>query len=124
MSKASQLKNVKWHKVSAPAPWHPKDGEELIGYYGGRTTRQGAFGQYDVVLVLVPFKGAFMVSGTRLIQLVDAAMLGRGDAMRIVYLGKKQLEDDREMKLFELYIGELPTADDMPAEDADEAQPS
>jgi len=41
-----------WKKVVAPKAWRPEaTGEELIGFYGGKTTRTGAYGQYDVVLV-------------------------------------------------------------------------
>jgi hypothetical protein len=67
--------------------------------------------------VAVPYKGSFMVSGSKLIQLVDAAMLGRGAAMRIVFLGCKDIGGGRTMKDFELYAGELPTADDFPEEE-------
>ena len=111
---ASALKNVKWRKVSAPSSWHPKDGEELTGYYAGRTKRDGSFGPYEVVLVLVPYKGTFMVSGTKIMQLVDAAMIGRGDAVRIVYLGPKDIGEGRSMKNFELYVGEADAAEDLP----------
>jgi hypothetical protein len=117
MSAAGKLKNVKWRKISSPTTWRPQDGEELIGYYVGRTQRDGSFGPYEVVLVAVPYKGTFMVSGTKLIQLADSAMLTRGDAVRVVFLGKKEIGEDREMKDFELYVGELPMADDMPADE-------
>lgn len=107
MSASAKLKNVKWHKVSAPKPWNPKEnGTELIGFYAGRTKRDGVHGQYEVVTVLVPYKGAFMVSGTVLIQLADAAMLTRGDAVRIVFVERKQLDNGHTMKVFELYVGE------------------
>lgn len=107
MSTANKLKGMKWRKISAPRAWSPRtDGEELTGFYAGRTKRDGKHGQYEVVTVLVPYKGAFMVSGTVLIQLADSAMLTRGDAVRIVYKGRKDLGDDRQMKLFELYVGE------------------
>lgn len=106
-SNAAKLKDMKWRKISAPKPWNPKEsGAELIGYYAGRTKRDGVHGQYEVVTVLVPYKGAFMVSGTMLIQLADSAMLSRGDAVRIVFVERKQLDDDRHMKVFELYVGE------------------
>lgn len=114
MTTASKLKNVKWRKVTAPSTWHPTDGDELIGFYAGRTKRNGNFGQYEVLIVLVPYKGTFMVSGTHLIQLADAAMLSRGDAIRIRFVGRKDLDDEKEIKLFELFIGEVQAADDMP----------
>jgi hypothetical protein len=104
---AAKLKTMKWREISAPKAWNPKEnGEELIGYYAGRTKRDGKFGQYEVVTVLVPYKGAFMVSGTVLIQLADAAMLTRGDAVRIVFVERKQLDEERTMKVFKLFVGE------------------
>lgn len=106
MSASSKLKTMKWREVSAPKLWRPKDGEELIGYYAGRTTRDGQHGQYEVVTVLVPYKGAFMVSGTMLIQLADAAMLSRGDAVRIVFVERQAIDDERHMKVFKLFVGE------------------
>ena len=106
-SNATKLKNMKWREISAPKTWRPKDaGEELIGFYAGRTKRDGRFGQYEVVTVLVPYKGAFMVSGTVLIQLADTAMLARGDAIRIVFIERRQLDEERTMKVFKLYVGE------------------
>ncbi len=120
---ATKLKNVKWRKISAPKPWNPKEnGSELIGYYAGRTKRDGIHGQYEVVTVLVPYKGAFMVSGTVLIQLADAAMLTRGDAVRIVFVERKQLDEGRQMKMFELYVGETEALSD--TELAEATQPS
>jgi len=104
---AAKLKDMKWRKVSAPKPWNPKEnGSELIGYYTGRSKRDGIHGQYEVLTVAVPYKGVFLVSGTILIQLADAAMLSRGDAVRIVFVERKQLDEDRTMKMFELYVGE------------------
>jgi hypothetical protein len=107
MTSATKLKDMKWRKVSAPKPWNPKEnGSELVGYYAGRSKRDGIHGQYEVLTVVVPYKGMFLVSGTILIQLADAAMLSRGDAVRIVFVERKQLDDERTMKMFELYVGE------------------
>lgn len=130
MSATDKLKKVKWRKISAPTTWRPQDGEELVGYYAGRTKRDGSFGQYEVLIVLVPYKGTFMISGTAIIQLADSAMLTRGDAVRLRYLGKKDIStpDDvekREMKLFELYVGELEPEKDLPdIEDEAKVPPS
>lgn len=122
MNQTSKLKNVKWRKINAPTTWRPEDGEELIGYYIGRSKREGSFGQYEVVVVAVPYKGTYMISGTKLIQLMDSGMLVRGDAVRIKFLGRKDIGEDREMKEFELYVGELEHEDDVPAPEAPEAQ--
>lgn len=117
MTGAAKLRAMKWRKILAPVLWHPADGEELTGFYAGRTKRDGKFGQYEVLVVLVPYKGGYMVSGTSVIQLADSAMLSRGDAVRIKYLGKKPIAGDREMKQFELFVGETERADDIPAEE-------
>lgn len=96
-----------WQKVKAPFTWHPREpGEELCGYYGGKTVRNGRFGQYEIVLVHVPRRGTLTVSGIRIIQLMDAAMIGKGHPVRIVYRGTKPLQDDHEMKLFDLLVAE------------------
>lgn len=116
MSSVSKLNNMKWRKITAPTPWHPKDGDELIGYYGGRTKKDGRFGQYEVLLVYVPYKGAYTISGTGILQLADAAMISRGDALRIIFEGKKQLDEGHEKKLFALYVGELEREADLPVE--------
>lgn len=118
MSQASKLKNVKWRKINAPSTWRPQDGEELVGYYVGRTKRDGSFGPYEVVLVTVPYKGTYMISGTKLIQLMDSGMLVRGDAVRIKFLGNKDIGEERTMKDFELYVGELEREDDVPEPEA------
>lgn len=113
MSKKS-LKNVNWRKITAPTSWRPKKDEELIGYYIGRTKKNGKFGQYEVLTVLVPYKGTMMVSGTVIIQLADSALIQTGDAIRIVFKGLKDIGEDRKMKTFELYIGDgtaLPIAE-------------
>jgi hypothetical protein len=108
----SQLrKQYDWQKVKAPKTWYPKlPGEELIGYYGGRTLKNGRFGQYEVVVIHVPMKGAFLLTGTMLIQLLDAACCSPGDVVRIVWQGRKPLDGDREMKLYELYTAEEGTS--------------
>lgn len=101
------LARFKWKKVEVPRVWHPrKVGQVLVGFYAGRTTRNGAFGQYDVVLVLVPGDGAYMVSGVKLMQLLDAAMIDTGHPIQIVYNGDKDLGDKKSMKLFELLVAE------------------
>jgi hypothetical protein len=100
------LKNISWREVKAPTSWRPKKGEELVGYYMGRTKKNGKFGQYDVLTVLVPYKGVVMISGTMIIQLADAAMFQTGDAIRIVFEGYKELDGDREMKMFKLFVGD------------------
>lgn len=98
--------NIQWRKIKRPKTWRPKPGDELIGYYCGRTVRDGQWGQYEVVTVVVPDKGTFMVSGTQIIQLADVAMLKYGAVVRIRFLGMKKVGEDHQMKEFELYVSD------------------
>lgn len=99
------LQKLQWRKVQAPKPWRPDEpGEELIGFYGGRTLRSGRFGQYEVVILHVPKKGSFTISGTRIIQLADAACVGRGDPVKVVWKGTIEIGDDHTMKEFEMFV--------------------
>lgn len=101
------LARYKWKKVEIPKPWTPSEtGSKLTGFYGGKTSRQGSFGQYDVVIVHVPLGGARTVSGIQVLQLVDAAMIDVGDPICVVYNGDKQLAGDRHMKQFEVFVAE------------------
>lgn len=118
MSVADDIREkFQWRKVQAPKPWYPKEpGEELIGYYGGRTVRTGAYGQYEVVLVHVPLVGSWMVTGTRLIQLLDAAIINPGHPVRIVWKGLVETAKEHKMKDFDVLVaaGEAIPVDAMP----------
>jgi hypothetical protein len=111
-----------WKKVEAPKRWNPRaNGEELTGFYGGKTTRNGKFGQYDVVLVTVPRRGVFMISGTRIVQLADASGVDVGWPVRIVWRGTVKLDksedgEDRNMKMFDFFVaeGDPVSPEDMP----------
>ena len=109
---SSILERYQWKEVHAPKAWYPKmPGEELVGFYGGRTTRSGYHGQYEVVLVHVPAKGSFMVSGTKLMQLADAAMIDIGHPIRIVWEGHQSVGvtstgEEKRMKLFRVLVAE------------------
>ena len=116
-SAAEMRAAFKWQRVEAPKPWKPKDvGEELVGYFGGRTLRNGNFGQYEVLLVLVPGKGAFTLSGTKIIQLADAAQLERGMPVLVKWFGEKETRAGNKMKDFDLLVpeGEALDADSLP----------
>jgi len=99
-----RLIDVEWEEVSAPKVWRPKVGEELIGHYHGRTVRSGTFGEYEVVQVSVPGDALYNVSGTRIVQLFDSASLESGEQVRIVFKGYKELQGDKKLKVFELYV--------------------
>lgn len=107
------LKNrYEWKKVERPITWRPKtEGEELIGFFGGKTIREGKFGQYEVVLVHVPHTGSFMISGVVVAQLFDAAGVGVGWPVRVVWRDYEDLGEDAEgkkkrMKKYEVFIAE------------------
>lgn len=118
----SILERYEWKEVHAPKAWYPKmPGTELVGFYGGRTTRSGFHGQYDVIIVHVPTKGSFMVSGAKLMQLVDAAMIDIGHPIRIVWEGHQSVGvtdtgEEKRMKLFRVLVaeGEPISAADLP----------
>jgi len=110
---ASILERYHWKEVHAPRGWYPTvPGSELVGFYGGRTTRRSTYGQYDVILVHVPARGSFMVSGTKLMQLVDAAMIDVGHPIRVVWEGHQPLGinaatgEEKKMKLFKVLVAE------------------
>jgi hypothetical protein len=103
-TKLQKFVDIEWHKVRAPRTWRPKPGEQLIGYYYGKSTRLGHHGQYEVVQMAVPGQGMWLVSGTTILQLVNSACLQTGDPMKVVFLGEKALEGDKKLKLFELFV--------------------
>lgn len=109
-----------WKRVHASKAWSPRAvGAELVGFYGGRTTRNGAYGQYDVVLVHVPKRGSYMVSGCQILQLADSALLEPGDPMRIVFMGYEPLANDKKMRVLELYVSERAKEAEIPVEHAE-----
>lgn len=109
---ARNLKSVKWKKIEAPQKWRPRGAsDELTGYYGGKTVRSGTHGQYWVIIVHVPVSGesdmvTYLISGTVLITLIDAAGIGEGHPIKIVYHGDVYTGVDRYYKKFSLYIAE------------------
>ena len=113
----SILERYKWKKVVAPKAWKPKlPGDELAGFYGGKTVRTGTYGQYEVVLVHVPGDGVRMISGVRIAQLVDAAMIEVGWPVRIQWEGLLKYDGEKTMKQFSLLVaeGDPLSAEDLP----------
>lgn len=102
------LERYTWKKVIAPKAWTPRClGDELAGYYGGKTTRHGRFGEYTIILIHVPGEpAARTISGVRIIQLIDSSLVCIGHAIRVQYLGMREISDDRKMKEFNVYIAE------------------
>jgi len=121
-SQAKLLERYGWRRVQAPHPWRPRNvGEELVGFYGGRTLRSGSFGQYEVALVHVPHAGSFTVTGSALIRLLDAAGIGKGHPVRIVWQGTRKTQNNHDEKQFELLVADLETiaAEDLPEIEAE-----
>lgn len=118
------LERYGWRKVQAPQPWRPRNvGDELIGFYGGRTLRTGSFGQYEVALVHVPHGGSFTVTGSALIRLLDAAGCGKGHPVRIVWQGTRKTQNNHDEKQFDLLVADLEAITDPDALPEIETQP-
>jgi hypothetical protein len=86
-------------------------GEELVGYYLGKTKRNGAYGEYTVVLLgVLDEAGAVgtprFVNGAALLNAVDGANVQIGALLRIVFGGLVEISGDRKMKAFEVFLGE------------------
>lgn len=116
-TRAAILERYDWKKVQAPRRWYPKDpGEEIVGFYGGKSVRNGSYGQYEVVLVHVPKRGALMLSGVRISQLIDAAGIQIGWPVRVVWKGMAKTAQNNEMKDFDLFVaeGDALDASDLP----------
>lgn len=117
MSPEEIRERYQWRKIVAPTTWDPTAvGEELCGFYGGRTLREGKFGQYEVVVVHIPMGASYTVSGTKLITLLDASLIKPGHPIRIVWKGLKDLGGNKSMKDFEVLVaqGEAVPADSLP----------
>jgi len=102
---------IRWKKLKSPKTWRPKNaGSELVGYYLGKTLKDGQWGQYYVVMVAVPgkdgFSAPYMASGSALIRALDGGQVEVGSFVRIVFGGMKDLGEDRYMKEFEVFVGE------------------
>ena len=96
-----------WKKVHSPLPWKPTElGDELCGFYGGKTPRMGPNGQYDVVLVHVPCNGTWTVSGLDILQKADAAAIQIGHPIRVQWAGTRQTGNGRTMKLFTVLVAD------------------
>jgi hypothetical protein len=111
------LARYKWQRIVAPRSWRPREiGEQLVGFYGGKTTRRGTYGSYEAAIVHVPGEGAYLVSGVVVINLLDTALVAEGSPIRIVWGGSKPLSGERTCKQFELYVaeGEPLAATDLP----------
>lgn len=104
-----EMPTPNWVKVESPRSWRPTViGQEIIAYYGGKTIYDGIYGNYEAALLHVPNVGTFYVTGVRLIRLLDTTCPIRGALIRVVWKGYKQLDEEREMKDYDLYISHGP----------------
>jgi hypothetical protein len=117
-SKAQQtvLERFKWKTVEAPKFWNPKEGETLTGFYGGMTVKQAKWGEYSAAMIHVPVDGCFMVTGTQIINLLDANSVPMGHPVNIQFKGRIETGNGRQMKVFELQVadGMALGAEDLP----------
>ena len=61
-----------WKRVEAPKRWYPKEvGQELVGFYSGKTVRNGTFGQYEVVLISFPPPASFFFPAFQILKFFD-----------------------------------------------------
>lgn len=98
---------IQWNKLEPPKPWRPEEGQEIVGYYLGMSTRKGGYGQYKVVMIAVPKNDGrttpMMVSGTQVIQALDGSSIKQGAFIRISYVGMKDLDNGHRMKMIDVY---------------------
>jgi hypothetical protein len=102
------MSEIIWQKLVRPSNWSPSNpGDELVGFYLGRTVKHGKWGQYEVAMLAVPVGDGMsrprMVSGTALLQALDGSGITPGRFLRIVYGGVKDLPGDKHMKMFEVF---------------------
>ena len=98
-----------WRKVRTPIRWDPtSEGQELVGYYGGITRRDGKWGQYDCVLVHLPGQDSFFISGTKLVRLIHSSGVNVGHPIAIKWLGLVKTNSGKDMKDFELEVAQAP----------------
>lgn len=102
---ATVTRAVTWTKVTAPRPWRPtKPGDELIGYYAGRTSRDGVFGQYDVAMVAVPGVGVVTVSGTKPLSAIEASGVQLRTPVKFVFNGMVDVGREHKMKDIDVFV--------------------
>lgn len=104
-TEATVTRAVTWAKVTAPRPWHPAVGDELVGYYAGRTMRDGKFGQYEVVMVAVPGAGVVTVSGVKALSAIDASGVQLRTPVKFVFNGKRDVAGrEHQMNDIDVYV--------------------
>lgn len=104
------VERFKWKRVQAPRPWYPKEGDEIAGYYGGKTTRVGKYGSYELAIVHVPNVGTYTITGIMVIQALDSSAVSPGHPVRITFNGMQQARSDSEktFKTFKVEVAEGP----------------
>lgn len=107
---AEKPSEIRWHKLERPRDWRPNAGEDLAGYYIGKTMRNGPYGQYEVVLIAVPVDDGMsrplMVSGVQILQAIDGSGIQPGKFIRVVFGGYEDITGGRQRKRFDVYAAE------------------
>lgn len=112
MSREHILAKYKWRKVEAPKPWRPGVGDEVVGYYLSTSQRNGEHGRFTAVYVAVPGDGVRYITGVRIVDLIAASMVARGEPVRIIFDGLETTGSGRQMKTFSLYVSYAERADE------------
>jgi hypothetical protein len=99
----------RWKRVEAAKPWRPNPGDSITGVYLGISTSDGRFGPYKRITVRTEKDGAFTVSGTVLISLVEGAGLELGQTIKIVFGGYKTTDTFRTPSGWEMALIEEKT---------------
>jgi len=112
----NQTAPINWRRIERPKTWRPAAGTTLVGYYIGKSVRDGKHGQYEVVIIGVPVGDGFsrphMISGTQIVQAIDAGNVQPGNLVRVTFEGMQELKRKRddgtpfEMKVFVVDVAE------------------
>ena len=101
----ANLDNVTWREVHAPKTWRPGEGECLVGYFRGVFEKDGMYGAYYAVRVKDLEGQTWHVSGSHIVNLIDAAEVEIGGLIEITFLERIEIDDgERTFKKFELRV--------------------
>ena len=99
--------DIQWNKLEPPKSWKPEPGDEIAGYYLGTSTRDGVYGQYNVVMLAVPddkgFSRPVMISGIQVIQAIDGSSTKPGAFISVTVSGIELTANGHNMKVMDVY---------------------
>jgi hypothetical protein len=113
---STPIPTITWREVTPPKTWQPKDGDVIVGYYMGKSRRDGRWGQYEVVVVGVPtgdgFNSPYLISGTKIVQAIDSGNVQPGKLVRVTFKGRKEIgKPDDDGRKHEVKVFVVETAD-------------